>query len=121
MFFFFCSETVSTRRYISELMIPGFGRPMQLLKGEVDRFRRLAVCVRDCFSTYRHRSYTYGCCTVTVVRICSSGLNFYVFGVYRNLDLSDNIFGSLLTAMAKVHSVDRKNSTPHDERRKCSL
>ena len=38
----FCSETlVSSRLLISELMVPGFGRLMQLLRGEVDRFRGL--------------------------------------------------------------------------------
>ena len=37
-FLFFYSETpVSSRRHISELMVPGFGRPMQLLRGEVYR------------------------------------------------------------------------------------
>ena len=40
----FWSETlVSCRRHISRLMIPSFGRPMQLLRGEVDRFPGLAV------------------------------------------------------------------------------
>ena len=32
----------------------------------------------------------------------------YVFGVYRNPDLSDKIFDYLLTAIAKAQSVDRK-------------
>ena len=32
----FCSETlVSSRRHISELMVAGFDRPMQLFRGEV--------------------------------------------------------------------------------------
>ena len=36
---FFCSETlISSRCHISELKAPGFDRPMQLLKEEVDRF-----------------------------------------------------------------------------------
>ena len=30
-------------------MVPGFGRPMQLVSGEVNRFRGLAVYVRDGF------------------------------------------------------------------------
>ena len=39
-----CSKTlVSFRRYVSELMILGFGRQMQLLRGEVVQFRGLAV------------------------------------------------------------------------------
>ena len=43
-------------------------------------------------------------------RICTSSNNIYVFGVYWNPDLSHNIFYCLLTAMAKVQSVDRKTS-----------
>ena len=31
-----------------------------------------------------------------------------MLGMYRNLDLSDNIFDCLLTAVAKVQSVNRK-------------
>ena len=45
-----------------------------------------------------------------VVRIPNSSYNFYVFGVYRNPDLWDKIFDCLLTAMAKVQSVNRKAS-----------
>ena len=55
--FFFCSETiVSSRRHISQRMVPGFGRPMQLLRIQVNRFRGLAVYMRDRFSAYRQRS-----------------------------------------------------------------
>ena len=35
---FFFEALVSSMRYISELVVPGFGRPMQLLKSEVDQF-----------------------------------------------------------------------------------
>ena len=38
------SETlVSSRRHISEFMFSGFDKPMQLLKGEIDRFRGLTL------------------------------------------------------------------------------
>ena len=43
-----------------------------------------------------------------VVRICSSSHYFYVFGVYRNPDLSDKIFYCFLTAIAKVQYKDRR-------------
>ena len=57
----FCSETlVYSWCHIFELMVTGFGRPMQLLKGEVDRFRVLAVYVRGGISTYKQRSYECG-------------------------------------------------------------
>ena len=89
---FLYSETlVSFRRHISKLMVPGFDGRMQLLRGKVDRFRGLAVYVCDGFSAYNQHSYECGCCDVIVDRICSTSHNFYVFGVYRNLDLL-NIF-----------------------------
>ena len=40
---FFSDTLFSFRRHISELMVPGFARPMQLLRSEVDRFQRLSV------------------------------------------------------------------------------
>ena len=91
-------------------MVQAFGRPVQLLRGEVNRFRGLAAYVRDGFLAYRQRGYETGCCEVIIVRICSSSNNFYVFIVYRNPDLSDAFFDCLLTGMAKVQSVDRKAS-----------
>ena len=77
--------------YIFELMVLGFGKPMQLLRGEIDRFRELTVYVRDVFSAYKIRSYECGCCEVIVARICSSSHDFYVFDVYLNADHSDKI------------------------------
>ena len=79
-------------------MIAGFGRSMQLLRGDDNRFRELAVYVRDGYSVYRQRSYECGCCDVILVRICSISHIFYEFGVYRNSDVSDAIFDCLLTA-----------------------
>ena len=83
---------------------------MQLLSGEVDRFRGLVVYVNDGFSAYRQRSYDCGYCEVIFVKIRSSIHTFYVFGVHRNPDLSDKNFHCLLPAMAKVQPVDRKAS-----------
>ena len=115
-----CSETlVSSRPHISELMVPGFGRPMQLFRGEVDRFRELAVHVRDGFSACGLRGYEYGSCEIVEVRICSSSHKFYVFSAYRNPDVSDKTFDCLLIALAKMQSVDKKTvteSTHIDER-----
>ena len=74
---FYCKTLVSTRSHISEINMPGFGRPMQLPKGEVDMFRGLAVYVPDGFSAYRQCSYECGCYEVIVVGICSNSHNFY--------------------------------------------
>ena len=54
---FFSEILVSPKRRISELMAPGFGRPMQLLMGDVVRFRCLGVYMRDDFPAYRPRNY----------------------------------------------------------------
>ena len=95
------SETIVTsRRHISELMVQGLGRLMQLPKGNIAQLRVLTVYVCDGFSAYRPLSYTCGCCEVVVLRICNISRNFYVFGVYRNPGLSDKTFDCLLTAMA---------------------
>ena len=51
----------SSRRHISDLMVPSLGRPMRWLRGQVDRFRGLAVYVSEGFSAYRQRCYEYGC------------------------------------------------------------
>ena len=46
----FCSETlVSDMRHMSELLIPGFGRPVLLCRGMVPRARWMAAYVRDGF------------------------------------------------------------------------
>ena len=105
MCYFYSETLISSRRHISKLMVPS---PlsncisMQLLRGD--------VYVRDGSSAYRQRGYECECCEVIVVMICSSGHNFYVFGIYRNPDLSDKIFYCLLAATTKVQSVDRKAS-----------
>ena len=75
---FFSETFVSSRSHISELMFLSFGRPMQLLRSEVDRFRGLVVNVRDGFSAYRYHSYECGCCEAIVVRICSGSHNVCV-------------------------------------------
>ena len=91
---FFSSEIlVSSRIHISEYMVSGVDRPMQLLKDEVDQLRGLAVYIREGFSVYKQQSYECGCCEIIVVIICSSGHNFYVFAEYRHPNLSDKVFG----------------------------
>ena len=73
-----CSEALlSSRSHNSKLMVPGFGRPMLLFRGEVDLFRGLAVYVRDGFLAYRQSGYECGCYEVIVVRICSISHYFY--------------------------------------------
>ena len=49
-----CSETlVSDRRHLSELMVPGFGRPVLLCRDGVPRARGMAAYVRDGYREFR--------------------------------------------------------------------
>ena len=64
------------------------------------------VC--DIFAPDRQHSFESGCCEGIAVRIYGSSDNFCVFGVYRDPDLSDKIFDSLLTVMSKLQSFNRK-------------
>ena len=88
-------------------MVLSFGRPMQLFKGKVDRFRGLVLYVREGSSIYIQRSYECGCFEFIVVRIFRSRHNHYVFGVYRNPGLSDKIFDCWSTATA-MQSLDKR-------------
>ena len=43
-----CSETLaSDMRHVSELLVPGFGRPVLLSRGKMPRARGMAAYVRD--------------------------------------------------------------------------
>ena len=75
---FFIETLVSYRRHISQRIVPGLDRPMQLLRGEVDQFQELTVYVRDSYLAYRQRSYECECCEVIVARIFSSSHNICV-------------------------------------------
>ena len=49
-----CSETlVSDRGLMSELLVPGFGRPVLLCRDGVPRARRMAAYVRDGYGAFR--------------------------------------------------------------------
>ena len=93
-----CSETlVSKRRHISELLVPGFGRPVLLCRDGMPRVSGMAAYVRD----------EYGACCQSKFD-CVARQNFYVFSLYRNPDLDDRIYDCLLTAMAAVQAADAR-------------
>ena len=49
-----CSETlVSDMRHVSELLVPGFGRPVLLRRGKMPRARGMAAYVRDGYGAFR--------------------------------------------------------------------
>ena len=106
-----CSEIlVSDSRHVSELLVPGFGRPVLLCRGRMPRARGMAACVRDGYGTFCQRKFECGCCEMVVFRVCGVRQNLYVFSLYRNPDLDDRISDCLLTSMAAVQAEDVRAS-----------
>ena len=58
-----CSETlVSDICHVSEVLVPGFGRPVLLCRGKMPRARGMAVYVRDGYGAFRQPKFECGCC-----------------------------------------------------------
>ena len=106
-----CSETlVSDMRHVSEVLVPGFCRPVLLCRGKMPRARGMAAYVRDGYGAFRQSKFECGCCEMLVFRICGARQNLYVYTLYRNPDLDDRIFDCLLASMAAVQAEDVRAS-----------
>ena len=102
-----CSETlVSDMRHVSELLVPGFGRPVLLCQGRMPRAQGMAAYVRDGYGAFCQPKFECGSCKMRVLRVCGVRQNLYVYCLYRNPDLDDWIFDCLLTSMAAVQAED---------------
>ena len=87
-----CSETlVSDRQHMSELLAPGFGRPVLLCQDGVPRAHGMAAYVQDGYGAFCQPKFECGCCEMLVFGERGARQNFYVFGLYRNPDLDDRI------------------------------
>ena len=105
----FCSETlVSNLRHISELLMPGFKKPILLKRDSIPRALGMAIYVREGFSASRKHTAECGCHEVQVMKVCGKRQNFYLFSIYRNPTLDDSIFDCLLSSMATIQESDRK-------------
>ena len=92
-----CSEILVTdMRHVSELLVPGIGRPALLCRGRVPQARGMAAYVRDGYGAFRQPKFECGCCEMLVFRICGVRQNLYVFSLYCNPDLNERIFDCLL-------------------------
>ena len=104
-----CSETLgSDLRHVSELLVPGFCRPVLLCRRKLPRARGMAAYVRDgygCCEMVRD-----GCCEMLVVRVCGLRQNFYGYSLYRNPDQDDGIYDCLLTSTTAVQAKDVRAS-----------
>ena len=91
-----CSETwVSDKRHTSELMVPGFGRPVLLCRDGMRRARGMAAYVRDGYGAFCQPKFECGCFEILVFRVYGARQNFYTFSLYRNTDLDDRIYDCL--------------------------
>ena len=106
----FCSETlVSDMRHVSELLVPGFGRPV-LCRGKMPRARGMAAYIRDGYRAFCQPKFECGCCAMLVFSVCGVRQNLCVYSLYRNPDLDDRIFDCLLASMVAVQGEDVRAS-----------
>ena len=102
-----CSETlVSGMRHVSEVLIPGFKKPVLLQRNAIPRAQGMAVYIRKDFPASRKPNFECRCHEVQVVKVCGKTNNFYIFSIYRNPDADDSIFDCLLTSMAAIQNSD---------------
>ena len=86
------SETlVSDMRHVSELLVPGFGRPVLLCRGKMPRARGMAAYVRDGYGGFLQPKFECGCCEMLVSRVCGARQNLNVFSLYHNPGLDDRV------------------------------
>ena len=75
--FLLCSEAlVSDRRHMSELLVPGFRRPVLLCRNGVPQARGMTTYVRDGYGVFRQPKFECGCCEMLVFRVCGARQNF---------------------------------------------
>ena len=105
------SETlVSDLRHVSELLVPGFDRPVLLCRGKLPRARGMVAYVLDGYGTFRQPKFECGCCEMLVLMVCGLRQNFYVYSLYRNPEQDDRIYDCLLISMVAVQAEDVRAS-----------
>ena len=70
----------------------------------------MAAYVRDGYRAFRQPKFECGCCEMLVFRVCGVRQNLYVYSLYRNHDLDDQIFYFLLASLAAVQAEDVRSS-----------
>ena len=106
-----CSEIlVSDMRHVSEVLVPGFCRPIFLCRGKMPRARGMVAYVRDGYGAFQQPKFKCGCCEMLFFRVCGVRQKLYVYSLYRNPDLDDRIFDCLLASMAAVPAEDVRAS-----------
>ena len=78
--------------HVSEVLVPGFCRPVLLCQGNMARARGMAAYARDGYGAFRQPKFECACCDMLVFRVCGVRQNLSVYSLYRNPDLDDRIF-----------------------------
>ena len=74
-----CSETlVSDMRHVSELLVPGFGRPVLLCRERMPRARGNAAHVQDGYGAFRKPKFECGCREMLFFMVCGVRQNLCV-------------------------------------------
>ena len=78
-----CSETlVSDIRHVSEVLVPGFGRPVLLCRDKMPRASWMAAYGRDGYGGFRKPKFECGYCEMLFFRVCGVRQNLYVYSLY---------------------------------------
>ena len=105
------SETLASEmRHVSELLAPGFGRPVLLRRRKMHREREMAAYIRDGYGAFRQPKFECGCGEMLVFRVCGVKQNLHVFSLYRHPNLDDRIYDCLLASVAAVQTEDVRAS-----------
>ena len=81
-----CSETLALdMRHLSEILVPGFGRPILLCRGKMPWARGMAAYVRDGYGAFCQPKFECGCCEMLVFKVCGGRQNLYVFSLTGTL------------------------------------
>ena len=92
-------------RHVSELLVPGFGRPVLLCWGRMLRARGMLQAYEMVTEHFDNQNLS-GCCELLFFIVCGVRQNLYVLSLYRNPDLDEGIFDCLLASMAAVQADD---------------
>ena len=65
-----CSESLaSDLRHVSELLVPGFSRPVLLHRGKLPRSRGMVTYVRDVYGVIHQSKFECGCCEIWLLEL----------------------------------------------------
>ena len=106
--FWFVLSLKSDHHHLSELFIPGFGCPQQMLQNSTLGAQGMALYVRERFCFIWQSKFECSWHESCVFCICSRIKNFYVYAFYHNPGDDGSLYDCLVDSMARVQSVDGK-------------